>query len=86
MRVRRLSPFWMGLLLLVLFAAVMRLLSYNFSLPYVYHDDEPNMYQAGLEMRGQFDNPHNYDGYPPGYIIVEAAVQTLVDTLGIRVL
>lgn len=75
--------FWIGLLLIVGLAAVPRLTSYDFSLPYVDHVDEPNYYLAGLEGRGLYDNQGYFVGVPPAYIWVQIAAQTLLTPLGV---
>jgi hypothetical protein len=74
----------MGLLLLLALAAALRLLSYDFSLPYVDHPDEPNYYLAGLEWRGLFDNQGYYTGVPPAYLALHAGLQPALEAVGIR--
>lgn len=71
--------FWAGLALIVVLAAVPRLMTWPFSLPYIDHLDEPNYYLAGLEWRGQFDNNNYFNGFPPVYILLQATGQTVLD-------
>lgn len=70
--------FWAVMLLLTLAAAVPRLLIYDFSLPYIDHPDEPNYYLAGLEWRGQYDNNDYFNGFPPVYMLMQAAGQSVL--------
>ena len=72
-------------MLIVVAAAAPRFLSYQFSLPYVDHPDEPTYYYIPLERRGLFDN--NYERYaaaPPVHIAFGIAVQLLLEPLGIQ--
>ena len=78
----RLFKWQNGLLLIVVAAALMRLLSYQFSLPYVDHLDEPNKYLGGLEWRGLYDSGGYYTGYPPGYLVINVAAQHALEALG----
>ena len=73
---------WAALLVIIGFALGLYLLTYDFSLPYVAHPDEPNYYLAAQEARGLFDNRGYYDHAPPGYIYTAAAVQILTEPLG----
>lgn len=81
---KRLSPFWAGLILILLVSALFGLLSYRFSLPFIDTDDEANYYLAGLEWRGQFDNQGYYDGVPPGYITVHSVLQPILEAFNIN--
>ena len=74
---------WAALMLVLLLAGALRLVGYNFGLPYVEHLDEPNYYLAGLEWRGLYDNFGYYDSVPPGYIFVNAALQPILEAVGI---
>jgi hypothetical protein len=76
--------FWLGLGLILLLAGAARLWVYPFSIPYIDHADEPNFYLAGLEIRGHFDNHGYYIGYPPAYIYLNAAAQTVLEPLGVK--
>ncbi len=80
---QRLSTFWIGMLLIVALAAGLRLLSYDFSLPYVDHPDEPTYYVGGQEWRVLV--PHNpyYDGVPPAYLALHTGLQPILESLGI---
>jgi len=69
-----------GVVLLTL-AAVLRLRGYDFALPYLDHPDEPNFALTALWWRGELRVFQNA-GYPPLYIWLEMAVQTLMDALG----
>jgi 4-amino-4-deoxy-L-arabinose transferase-like glycosyltransferase len=74
--------FWLVLAVIVVLAAVPRLMTYRFSLPYVDHPDEPNYYLAGQEARGLFDLNDYFDGAPPGYIQLSTLVQAITEPLG----
>ncbi len=78
--------FWAGLALIVVLAAIPRLLSYGFSLPYIDHPDEPNKYLEALAWRGLFERHEEgyYRGYPPGYLIVSYIVQVIGAPLGLQ--
>lgn len=71
------------LLAILLVFGGLSLASYDYSLPYVDHVDEPNYYLAGLEARGLYDNEGYYDGVPPAYIALHALVQPPLESLGI---
>jgi hypothetical protein len=75
---------WIGLCLLLVLAAGLRLPGYNFSLPYIAHPDEPAFYLTGLEWRGMFDNQTYLTGYPPLYIWLNIVVQLVSEPFGIR--
>ncbi|MGQ9888786.1 MAG: ArnT family glycosyltransferase [Aggregatilineales bacterium] len=77
------TGFAIGLAVVALTALALRLTGFNFSLPYVDHADEPNFYLAGLEWRGLFDNGNYYDGYPPTYLALQAAVQPALEAAGV---
>jgi hypothetical protein len=75
---------WIILILLVVFAAWLRLSGYNFSLPYIDHPDEPAFYLTGLEWRGLFDNQSYLTAYPPLYIWLNIVAQATLEPLGTR--
>jgi hypothetical protein len=83
---KKLPMFWWGLIAIVLAAALPRLLSYDYGLPYVEHPDEPNKYVAALAWRGEYEEPTEdyYAGYPPGYLAVSYAAQVIGEPLGVR--
>jgi len=65
---KSLSSRWFlaGLLLLLVITAVPRLLTVNFSLPYIDQPDEPNYNLAALNYRGEFDqDPSLYRPWSP---------------------
>lgn len=77
--------FWIGLMIIVMIAAVPRVISYDFSLPYADHVDEPNFYLAGLEWRGLYQNPRPFiSSYPPGYIVFSTVIQAIIAPLGVN--
>lgn len=80
------KTFWIGLIVIVVLAAVPRLLSYGFSLPYVDHPDEPNKYLAAQAWRGLYEQHAEgyYDGYPPGYLAVHYVVQIVTQPFGVE--
>lgn len=77
------SRFWIGLAIVLVMAAVPRLLSYDFSLPYVDHPDEPNYYLGGLEWRGLYDNQGYFDNFYSAYLTLHAALQPALESLGV---
>lgn len=79
---RHLSWFWAALALIVALAAIPRLLSYDFSLPYVDHPDEPNWYLSALEWRESIESYRTYLGDPPVYIALNAVVQSVLEANG----
>jgi hypothetical protein len=81
---RRLSVFWLGLALILALAAVPRLLSYSFSLPYIDHPDEPNYYVAGQIWRGLMPPDPYYGGVPPGYPVLHTVFQPLVEAANLK--
>jgi 4-amino-4-deoxy-L-arabinose transferase-like glycosyltransferase len=70
------------LLLIVLVAAALRLLSFQFSLPYVDHPDEPAYYVGGQEWRGVIQPSGYYSGIPPAYVAVQTVTQPILEALG----
>ncbi|MFO7321836.1 MAG: glycosyltransferase family 39 protein [Chloroflexota bacterium] len=74
--------FWFGLLPVVLLAATLRLLSFDFSLPYIDHPDEPSLYVQALAWRGLADPIGNLAGYPPASIVQNILVQWVLEPLG----
>jgi hypothetical protein len=84
MAFRRIPVFWLGLALVVALAAVPRLLSYAFSLPYIDHPDEPNYYIAGQIWRGLMPPDPCYAGVPPGYLTLHTIVQPVLETAGVK--
>jgi len=83
---RRPSSFWLPLLLILVVAAALRLLSYSFSLPFIDHIDESAYYLGGQEWRGLFDSKGYYAVTPPAYIALQAGLQPVLESLGIRAL
>lgn len=83
---KKLPVFWWGLIAIVIAAALPRLLSYAYGLPYVEHADEPNKYVAALAWRGEYEHPTEgyYAGYPPGYLAVSYVAQVIGEPLGVR--
>lgn len=76
-----------GLLFVLVVSGSLMLASYDFSLPYIDHPDEPNYYLAALEWRGLFGNPDVitiYKGTHPGYIALQTVLQPLLETAGLR--
>src|SRR5689334_3678613 len=84
MRLRHLSPFWIGLLLILVLEGSLYGLSYRFSLPYIDHVDESDYYIAGLDWRGLFDAKGYFKVSPPAYIALEAGLQPVLEAAGIR--
>jgi 4-amino-4-deoxy-L-arabinose transferase-like glycosyltransferase len=78
------SSFWIGLLLILMLAAALRLLSYSFSLPFIDNVDESDYYLAGLEWRGSFDSRGYFAVTPPAYIALQAGLQPILESMGIR--
>lgn len=77
--------FWIGLVFMLITAAIPRLLTYSYSLPYVDPVDEPNYYLAGLESRGLFDGQGALFIIPqPAYIALHILVQPMLEAAGIQ--
>lgn len=70
------------LLTIIIITGFIRFASYDFSLPYIDHPDEPNYYLEALKWRGYYDPGGDIPGYPPGILIINSAVQTIVDDNG----
>jgi hypothetical protein len=64
----KLNGYWIGLTLLVVLAAIPRLATFSYSLPFIDHIDEPAYYLGALEFRGLYDSGGYYLGVPPGYL------------------
>lgn len=77
----RLTRWQFALLVLIILAAVPRLLTYNYSLPYVDYVDEPNLYWKAQAWRGLYDQG-GLEGYPPGYILVHIGAELVVGAKG----
>ncbi len=72
------------LFLIVILAASLRLASYDFSLPYINHPDEPNYYLEALKWRGFYELGGAIPGYPPGILVINSTVQTLMADDGLK--
>ncbi|MCA9905280.1 MAG: glycosyltransferase family 39 protein [Anaerolineae bacterium] len=67
---------WLALGLIVIGAAALRFTGYNFSLPYVDHQDEPNFYlSAQFIIDTGSARPFSMQGYPPGIITLDYLFQ-----------
>jgi len=67
---------WLALGLIVVCAAALRYTGYNFSLPYVDHQDEPNFYlSAQFILDTGSARPFSMQGYPPGIITLDYLFQ-----------
>jgi hypothetical protein len=80
----RVRWWWLALVALLVFACLLRLTGYNFSLPYIDHPDEPVFYLTGREWRGLFDASNYLAGYPPFYIWLNIVVQGVMEAFGIH--
>jgi hypothetical protein len=80
---KRISTFWLGLILILVIAGGLRLLSYEFGLPYVDHPDEPVFYQQAMVWKGTFDLSGYLDNYPPVYISIEYLMDGILRALGV---
>jgi 4-amino-4-deoxy-L-arabinose transferase-like glycosyltransferase len=81
-QLRHVSWFGGGLAVILIGAFIPRLLSYDFSLPYVDHPDEPNWYLAGQEWRDPLESYRTYLGDPPVYIALNVVVQSVLEANG----
>ncbi len=79
---KRIQPFGFGLLLIVLVAGILQFLSFQFSLPYVDHADEPAYYVGGQEWRGLIQSSGYYAGIPPAYVAVHTLIQPVLEAAG----
>lgn len=59
-----------------------RLATFDFSLPYVDHPDEPTLYLKAQEWRGLFDLQDHAESYPPAVISVNYVAQNVLEQLG----
>src|SRR5574341_2289589 len=67
---------------LIAAAATTRLLTFDRYLPYLDYSDETVPFLVAQNMRGIFDDRFvewRYAGYPPGYPVINIAVQLLVE-------
>lgn len=80
----RYSPlwFWGGLVLVVVLAAVSRLLVYDYGLPYLEYIDEVQLYWYGQTARGLEALNRMSAIYPPGIVQIHVVVQTLLELAG----
>ncbi len=75
---------WLLLISVVILGALPRLASYDFSLPYVDYPDEPAYYNGARALRGLIvDSDGYFEGVPPGYLWLNAAVQVALEPLGL---
>ncbi len=75
---------WWGLLaLIVLLAAIPRFMTYDFSLPYAEHIDEPAYYIGAAVWRGILEDDAYYEAVPPGYLCLQAVTQPWLEKMGI---
>jgi hypothetical protein len=70
------------LIVLVVLAGVPRFLSFDYGLPYVEHVDEPEIYLEALAWRGQFGHIDVMTAYPPGSLVQNMIVQSMLEPLG----
>lgn len=71
--------FWLGVVGLLIVAAVPRLLIYDFSLPYIDHPDEPNYYLEVQKWRGIYEPGGSIVGYPPAFLYLSYGVQMVTE-------
>jgi 4-amino-4-deoxy-L-arabinose transferase-like glycosyltransferase len=81
LRSKSINNWQVALFVIVMMAAIPRLLTYDFSLPYIDHPDEPYFYNKAQEWRGLFQVPGK-NGYPPGIIVVNLVVQIAAEAFG----
>lgn len=80
---RRHTPYWWYILILiVVFAAIPRLLSYRYGLPYAEDVNEPAFYLAGQQWRGLYKIPDYFSSYPPGIVWLSLASQYILEAIG----
>lgn len=85
---RRLTQQYLWLIifaLVIVFAAIPRFLTFDFSLPFIEHADEPAFYIQSLIQRGLFETDTYilFEGYPPFYLALQQyIVQPLVEHFG----
>ncbi len=77
--------FALGVIAVLVLAAVPRFISYDFSLPYIDHVDEPMYYLHSLDwLHGSSNVGDYFVGYPPGYLVVGVGALRLAEFLGLR--
>lgn len=74
--------FWVGLFVVLFVAAFVRFASFQFSLPYVDHPDEPAYFVGGQEWRGLLEPIGYYDGIPPAYVALHMLIQPVLESAG----
>lgn len=79
---RRLSAYGITLALILTAAALMRLLTFSFSLPYIDHPDEPSLYMEALAWRGRSAPVPILAGYPPAVLVLNSVEQTVLEPRG----
>ncbi len=76
---------WMWITVgILLCAALLRISTFSYGLPYVDHVDEPNFYLLANDQRGVLDASWRENwlaGYPPGYIWFSAQIMNGVDAV-----
>jgi 4-amino-4-deoxy-L-arabinose transferase-like glycosyltransferase len=77
------AGWWLAMAGLFATALLVRLVGYNFSLPYIDHPDEPVFYLTGREWRGLFDAENYLAGYPPLYIWLNIGIQWILEAFGV---
>src|SRR5579871_3060957 len=75
------QAWWIALGAVMLIAALPRLSTYNYSLPFVDYVDEPNVYLIAAKWRTNLSQPVS-EGYPPAYLLVNIAAQGVVEAAG----
>lgn len=74
--------FWGALVVILVIAGTLRFLSYQFSLPYVDHPDEPAYFVGGQEWRGITQPSGYYSGIPPAYVALHTIIQPVLESAG----
>src|SRR5258708_20878144 len=77
----RLSPWWIGMILLLFVGSLVHLVGYNHSLPYIDDSDESTFLTKSFTWRGLYNQPEVVPGYPPGVIMVEVATQLGIEAV-----
>src|SRR5215813_5494522 len=73
------ARFWGAIVFIVLLGSAVRLIGYNFGLPYIDTRDEAWYFTSVLTLRGMYNEPFPLRGYPPGIFAIYDIAQRLVE-------
>lgn len=75
--------FWAGLALILLLAAIPRLIVFDYGMPYLEYIDEVQLYHYGQAARGlSSTKATNLTSYPPAFVQFQVVTQSLMESMG----